>query len=56
MFRSRRAERIAVRWQAEGDRIRYTVSAPSEAIEIVTDPGRADSREAVRHAYGLFEG
>ena len=32
-------ERIAVRWQAEGDRIRYTVSAPSEAIEIVTDRG-----------------
>ena len=26
-------------WQAEGDRIRYTVSAPSEAIEIVTDRG-----------------
>ncbi|MBS6703053.1 MAG: hypothetical protein KH248_01010 [Alistipes indistinctus] len=32
-------ERIAVRWQAEGDRIRYTVSAPSEAIEIVTERG-----------------
>lgn len=32
-------ERVAVRWQAEGDRIRYTVSAPSEAIEIVTDRG-----------------